>query len=488
VTARTRSAVDLRAAVPALLGIGVLAAGLVALGDLTGLPPAVPLTALVLVAVAALVVATRGVDALGIGLLVGAVATVPWNAVVFAGLKPGPVMLALALLLLGTRALVLRRRVVVPAWVWVLGGTITLVALATLVHPPSPGYLAARFVPAELVAHTEAGWPGLVAAIGWLVAAVALPLTVCLAAPLRPGLPGRLAAAWALGAAASAAVALTDDAGLTHVSLRLRGLVDVGGREAGLTVQPTHLAIATALALPVVVWRLTRVRAAWPAAGWAAAGLVMVGGLVVSESRGGLVAAVGAVIVTLALRRRSRPWLAPLAVLAAAVAVVVVVSAPDLVGGAAERLRLAGADSAAMSNQVRGQLGAQAWADFVHAPVQGIGLEVAVQGHNIWLQLLAAGGALLLLGFLAAVALVAADIAVLRRVGDGLPLVMGICAATWLLVGTVENHLTDLYLYVPFAVIAGMRALSPTRSTDTQSTDTEAIPTGLAASPGGVRP
>jgi hypothetical protein len=237
-----------------------------------------------------------------------------------------------------------------------------------------------------------------------------------------------------------------------------------------------------------VVWRLTRVRAAWPAAGWAAAGLVMVGGLVVSESRGGLVAAVAAVLVTLALRRRSRPWLAPLAVLAAAVAVVVVVSAPDLVGGAAERLRLAGADSAAMSNQVREQLGAQAWADFAHAPAQGIGLEVAVQGHNIWLQLLAAGGALLLLGFLAAVALVAADIAVLRRVGDGLPLVMGICAATWLLVGTVENHLTDLYLYVPFAVIAGMRALSPTRSTDTESSDTEAIPTGLAASSGGVRP
>jgi hypothetical protein len=488
-------ALDVRLVAPALLGVGVLAAGVVALGDLTGLSPAVPLTALVLVAAAVLVVATRGADALGVGLLVGSVATVPWNAVVVAGLKPGPVMLALALLLLGTRALVLRRRVVVPAWVWVLGGTITLVALVTLVHPPSPGYLAARYVPPELVAHTEAGWPGLVQAIGWLVAAVALPLTVCLAAPLRPGLPGRLASAWALGAAASAAVAVTDDAGVTHVSLGLRGLVDVGGREAGLTVQPTHLAVATALALPVVVWRLTRVRGAWPAAGWAAVGLVMVAGLVVSESRGGLVAAVAAVLVTLAMRRRSRPWLAPLAVLATAIAVVVVVSAPDLVGGAAERLRLAGADSAAMSNQVRGQLGAQAWLDFVHAPVQGIGLEVAVQGHNIWLQLLAAGGALLLLGFLAAVALVGADVTAVRRAEGGLPLVLAICAATWLLVGTVENHLTDLYLYVPFALIAGVRAVAAAPSApsappvpSTQSTDTEAIPTGVAASPGGVRP
>ncbi|MHC1560539.1 O-antigen ligase family protein [Actinomycetospora sp. C-140] len=475
---------------PALLGIAVLAAGAVAAHDLLGARPTFLVLGCAAVAVAALVV-LRGIDGLAVAMLLGAVATAPWNALTAGGLKPAPVLLALSLLILGSRALLLRRPVVLSVWVWVLAAAITLVALITLISPPSPAYLSARYVPPELVVAPEAGWPGLGAAFAWLVAVVALPLAVCLAVPLRPHLPGRLANAWALGAAASALVGITDNGGVTHISLALRGLVDVGGREAGLTVQPTHLAVATALALPVVVWRLAGARTLGPVAGWGLVGLVMLGGLVVSESRGGLVAAVAAVIVTLAVGQRSRPWLAPLAVLAGGAAVIAAVSVPDLVGGAAERLRLAGADSAVASNEVRAQLGTQAWEDFVHAPLQGVGLEVALQGHNIWLQLLAAGGALLFLGFLVTFVGVAVDVAALRHRHGGLPLVLGICTATWLAVGVVENHLADLYLYVPFALIAGLKAVevgAPAATAAAPSTTAQAVSAEAAVPAGGVRP
>lgn len=444
-------------------GIGVLAAGVVAAREATGGSVALLVGASVVVGGAALIVAVRGIDDLAVGLLVAAVGVSPWNALAAGSLKLGPGLLALALILLVGLAVVRHVPLRVPGWVWVLGASIAVIAVLTFVWPPSTSYFATRYIGENTsLSATQLdviGLLNLVAGAQWLVAVVALPVAVCLAVALGPArsrLPLLLADAWVLGSAVSAGVALTDEAGLTRISAALLPVVDIGGRQSGLSVQPNHLAVAIALTLPVAVWRLTnggRPRL------MAAAVLLMLGGLVVSESRGGLVAALVAAAVVLLADPRARRFLPPLTGLAVAGVVVVTVAAPQVVGGAAEKLRLSGGDTATESDALRSTIGAQAFDDFLHSPLRGIGIEVAVQGHNIYLQLLAAGGLLLLLGFVLAVAGFVADARSVRVASGGLSAALALSVLSWLVVGVVENHLTDLFLYVPFALVAGLRAM-----------------------------
>ncbi|PWW21887.1 hypothetical protein JD79_01029 [Geodermatophilus normandii] len=174
--------------------------------------------------------------------------------------------------------------------------------------------------------------------------------------------------------------------------------------------------------------------------------------------------------LTLLVLEAGRRLVVPLLVAATAAAAVVWALVPSLVDRIASALRLTGEDSAAASDSVRAGVADQALLDFAHSPVRGIGLPVVADGHSIYLQLLAAGGALLFLGFAATVTAAAVDARSLARRLGALPLVLLVCTAVWLLVGVVENQLTDLYLHVPPALVAGLRAATaaavppPTRS------------------------
>ncbi|MET0188119.1 MAG: hypothetical protein ABW212_03915 [Pseudonocardia sediminis] len=444
--------------VAAIAAAGVLAAAVVVARDAWALPATYVLGAVVATAAVAVLLTVYGVDACAAGLLVAAVGTTTWNAVALGGLKPAAGLLAVSLLLFAGLAVLDRRRVSVPPWVWVLGGAILLIVAVHLVWPTDISYLAARYVSGYSYSAAElagSDLSGAATGVQWLVATVALPVTVCLAAARRPGLPLVLADAWVAGSAVSAAVALTDELGVTDISASLIAAVDVGGRQSGLSVQPNHLAVAAALTVPLALWRA--LRGGRPVLMWASVA-VLAGGLFVAESRGGLVIAVVACLVVVLADRRARGALPIVAGLGLATLVVVVSSVPGLLTGLAEQLRLSGADSAAESDAIRERIGLQALYDFLHDPVRGVGLEVAVQGHNIYLQLLASGGVLLLAGFVIAQAGFLLDARTLRAVTGGLSAALALSTATWLVVGIVENHLTDLFLYVPFALVAGLRA------------------------------
>ncbi|MFC5061526.1 hypothetical protein [Actinomycetospora atypica] len=451
-----------------IAGVVVLAAALVVgvlLADASGvLPVTRSVPAVVGLAVVVGVVALRGVEDLGVGLLLLAALTATWNGLSGAGLSIAQPALAAALVVLAVVTVVGRRRIVVPVWVWVLPATIVLVAVAAWFFPPAPGYLAVRTtvpIPDSVAAAVPPyALANVVNMVRWLVSALALPVAACLAIAARPRLAPLLAVTAALGAAVNAAVALSDALGVTAISARLVPIVDIGGRQAGLGAQPNHLALAAALAVPVVTWRVLVAATPLRRAAWLVVGIVLVAGLATAASRAGLGAAVvGAGLTVLALRAGRRLVL-PLVGGVVAAAVVAVAAAPALLDRVAEQLRLSGAESAAESNAVRGGIAEQAVADFRHSPLHGLGLPVVTDAHDIFLQLLAAGGVLLLLGFALFVLGFVGEVRRLGDLADGLPRVLLVSFVSWLLVGAVVNQLTDAFLYLPVAIVAGLASHS----------------------------
>ena len=402
----------------------------------------------------------RGRPDLGTALLVLAVATSPWNAVGLGPLKLTHLFLAAALAVLLLQATAVRRPVLVPAWVWLLAATITVTAVAALLWPVSASYLASRFsdgVPDVAGSLAAPGPDNIVAAGKWLVAEIGLPLAVCLAAVTRPGRVRVLAVAFTVGTLLSATVAITDQLGLTQVGGVLFPAISFTGRQAGLSVHANHLALSIVMSLPVVVWLLARRRGRALLLPTLAA-VIMAVGLLVTGSRAGYVGAALAAGLTMAAETRTRrllPWLVGAAVLGAAGVLAVV---PSRAHALAQRLRLVDNDGAAASDTVRAGLNHQALADAQYSPIRGVGYEVLAQGHDIYLQLLACGGVLLLityalaqLGFLGTA----------WRVPDGstgLGRVLGIAGATYLIIGVVGNELSDAFVHVPFALVAGLWA------------------------------
>ncbi|WP_433803072.1 O-antigen ligase family protein [Actinomycetospora sp. CA-084318] len=430
---------------------------------LVGVDLTVP--ALAAVVVVGVVVVLRGAGDVGVTLLAFAVATATWNGVSL-GLPLGHLFLAAALGVLALLAIGSGARLAVPAWVWPLPTALLLVVACSVLFPIDRGYLSARFgVPIDAATAAAIPSPGianLLNGVRWIVPALALPLAVCLAVAGRePGVRTRLVrtltAAWVLGAAVNAAVALADETGLTAISAHFIS-VDVGGRQAGLTAQPNHLALSVGLAAPVAVWFLLSTRGRERLL-WAGATAVMGGGLFVSGSRGGLVVALGAVGVALLVDRLGRRLLLPLAGAAVGAGTLLVAFFPTMLDRLGRELRLTGAESAAESDAIRARIHAQALLDIEHSPLRGIGLHVMTEGHSIYLQLGASGGALLFLGFVATAVGALADGGAIARAGGpaaGLARALVVAFGAWLVVGVVENQIADLYLYVPLALLAGL--------------------------------
>ncbi|GLZ51837.1 hypothetical protein [Actinomycetospora sp. NBRC 106378] len=466
-----------------LLGgvVALLVAGLLVLDAtrLVGVTSTVP--ALALVVGIGLVVVLRGAGDLGVTLLACAVATATWNGVSL-GLPLGHLFLAAALVVLALLAVGGGVRLEVPRWVWPLPAALLLVVVCSVLFPVERGYLSGRFgVPIDAATAAAIPSPGianLLNGVRWIVPALALPLAVCLAVAGRePNARTRLArtltAAWVLGAAVNAAVALADETGLTAISAHFIS-VDVGGRQAGLTAQPNHLALSVGLAAPVAVWFVLSTHRRERLL-WATAAAVMGGGLFVSGSRGGLVVALAAVVVALAVDRLGRRTLLPLAGGALGAGTLLVAFFPTMLDRLGTALRLSGAESAAESDAIRARIHAQAALDIEHSPLRGIGLAVMTEGHSIYLQLGASGGALLLLAFLTTAAGALLDGTALARSGGaaaGPARALVVAFAAWLVVGVVENQIADLYLYVPLALLAGLAvsaapAADPTRPLST---------------------
>ncbi|MHA3702219.1 O-antigen ligase family protein [Jatrophihabitans sp. YIM 134969] len=404
----------------------------------------------------AVAVATRsGPARIGTVLAVVAAGTAPWNAVAFGGLRPGDVALAGAVvfLLFSGRTFGEIPRVVLPAWLLVLVGAVAALTAAHELIPIDPEYLASRLTLDAVGGTTDLGFTNVGIGGRWLVSLIGLPVLCVLAQLQGRRVLKRLALAYVAGTAVSGIVAVTDSLGVTAISA---GFIvpDSGGRQAGLTVHPNHLAASACLAVPFVFWAFTRGRRRLNV--FASVALVaLLAATYESGSRGGAVCVVLASALTLVLVRDLRSRL-PLVVGGLFGLMFVVFGLyPDAVSQLLTSVRLSNGAGVDASDQVRATLGAQGTADFRHSPFFGIGMQVGLDAHNIYRQLLAAGG-IILFGCFVAFAVGALRCAL--RLGQRYPLAFAAAASisAWLLFGMVENLLTDRFLYVPVGILVAL--------------------------------
>jgi hypothetical protein len=264
----------------------------------------------------------------------------------------------------------------------------------------------------------------------------------------------KLAAAWVAGIVISNLIALTDHIGMTDISVSLLGYGSITEREAGLTSQPNFIGVESTMAIPILMLSFAGGRRFWPAVGT----VLCLEGVYLSGSRGSSVGVVIAVLVTLLAAPTARRWAGRIFVVVLAATVYLLATSGG--GKILAFVRLTTSDqSVAASDAQRTSVRTQGFDDWHYRPINGIGWGHAADAHLIYLQLLAAGGMLALVGFTLYVGGTLRIAWTRERSTD--PLVGALIAsvATWLIIGLVENQLTDQWTYVPIGLLAVVIAI-----------------------------
>jgi hypothetical protein len=349
----------------------------------------------------------------------------------------------------------LQQRVTLPRWIVVPSLAVGLIFVIHTVLPTLPMYMSARFRLQTAVTVVES--PAVIT-VQWLIALAILPVlvrAVCLATDRSPQ---RIVWAWMAGAAISATIGLSDYLGITNVGETLIGYANTSGRASGLASHANNLGFACAMAAPIAIHLMGRGRAALSAA--STTGLILLTlGAVVSGSRGSQVGCVLAVLAGLLLVPAGRRVLPVFLWLGAVVTCLVAWFRPGLFTGFSEVIRFGQGSNSDESDVGRQLIAHQGVLDFQHNPVWGVGFEVLTQSHSIFLQLLAAGGVVLfgaMVYFLGSALWTSFK---LSRDGSVLAGFLGCSILIWIAVGSIENQLTDRYLYVPIAALCALTAL-----------------------------
>ena len=445
--------------VRSVLTTGVVLA-LMAAFEVFGLRSGIVGTVLIVAAAAlALVAIAVRVDlrVAGVAAACGAAFTLSWNGWYLGPVRPGDVLVFVALAALVAAAPNLALRMP-PWWVKLLVLAIIVVVIAQIYFPANPVYLDFRTV------ITARGKPNvsttksltlvnLGVGAKYIVAVAVVPV-VFAAAVRADRRAGRwLPLSFATGTALSGWAALLDKFG-THIGGLLTGLPKTSGRQFGFSDHPNFLAPALVLAFPFAYWLLFSSDRRTQLVGlWCIPGLV--GGTYVTGSRGGAVAMVLVILMSVGLHPRTRVYignvLSGCAVLAAAALVIF----PSALHEVLVTTRLDAPAVTSGSDQVRSIVGAQAVRDFLHAPYAGIGLQVSDEAQQVYLQELASGGLILFVGMSAYMIGALLTSARLMRRDHMAGAVLAALLAT-LALNFAEADLTDRFYYIPAAILVAL--------------------------------
>jgi hypothetical protein len=179
---------------------------------------------------------------------------------------------------------------------------------------------------------------------------------------------------------------------------------------------------------------------------------VLIGGTIVSGSRGGLLGLVvaGVLLWTFTAGHRLLPFITTEGIL---VGILVALGFKGYLGGNIGSSR--SMSSIEGSDVERSNAFHQAVLDFKHNPLHGIGYSQLNNAHEVHLQLLASGGVLALTGFVIYMMGVLA-VGVKQIKVDRLASGLMAATVTWLLLNFTENQVADRYLYVPAALLIGL--------------------------------
>jgi O-antigen ligase len=408
----------------------------------------------------------NGIDRLAYFAVCVSVLAITWNGLRFGGGAVANAFLVPAFAMAAVRTVVLRKPVLVPPWMLAAGIGFVLAFLLNLIFPPDSSLMNDILVHYRTI--PQIGQPlvlvdrsDLLALIQFEIGLIVIPVLIASVATTTRRI-SRLLDVLVVSAGVNAFVGLIDWAGF-HISP-----IQVGaGRTAGLTVHPNYLALTCTIAIPLALLWIGRA-GRWRTAGFGMTGLLLAGAYV-SGSRAGAVTAILGVLATMAVVPRLRPALGFTLPVAGMVLVAIAFFAGDQI---LHQVRLGNDVGTAVnttgSDTQRSQLADLATHQFESRPVQGVGFNVIADAHDIYLQLLAAGGVIAMLSFLTYLGGLAAS-AWQARAGPqrDVAAAMSVAIVMWLINGTLDNQLGDKYLYViPGLLIALAYVTAATRASE----------------------
>jgi O-antigen ligase len=384
-------------------------------------------------------------DRLAFGAVALVALFIPWDGLRLGGGSLVNVFLVLAFLATVVLVVEQRRPVYVPPWMLLAAAGLLISALLTIAFPtPLKLKQASLFdvlqsagVPYALGQRSD-----LSALFQWEIAWLVMPVIIMINARTHQRCR-LLLDLFALAAAINAMVGLLDVAGLHFLAQR----PIAGNRSSGLTIHPNYLAFESALAVPLALLWIAR-GGRWTIGGLLASGALL-GGVYSSGSRAAAVGAVLAVALTVALVPRLRR-LGGLMLPLAAIAVVMLVAFTNAGTQILHKVRLdSGNPTTLASNNTRHQAAHTALVQFRARPVEGVGFAVIQDAHNIYLQLLAAGGVITGLSFVIYIGgLGGAYVRARRGPQRDAATVIVASVVVWLVGGAFDNQLIDKFLYV----------------------------------------
>ena len=339
---------------------------------------------------------------------------------------------------------------------WLAAGDLLLL-IALIVVGPAAGLRAVRslgplvLVPCTLLVALAAGQGSADGRLFGISLAVSLLASfVLVVVATRDGVLAsrRVVDLLVVSACCSAAVASVSAIG--GWSLTFPGVLSYAGRETGLAQHPNQLAAFTLIAVALVLFRPRSTRV--PGGVRVATLAILIGGIGASGSRAAVLVLAGLLVARVVARPVRVRWIVGAFAGAAASGVALVVLGVRI--PAIDRLFALTPFSqanVAESNGARWRLLGSTWSRFLDRPVFGSGSEYLQGAHNVMLQLLAAGGIVLLVAF---VPLIAASLSSLRRSASRPVDPASVAVAAWLALAVFQNSMGDRFVLLVVAVAA----------------------------------
>jgi hypothetical protein len=266
--------------------------------------------------------------------------------------------------------------------------------------------------------------------------------------------PRILAIAFSLGAAASGYAAIGGKVGLGKIAQLITHIPSGPGRQFGFALHPNFLAAGLTICIPIAIWLLV----SEPGRDRFLGAVILPGlllGVYASGSRGGAICALVAVVLSIVVLPRARAYAPIMGLGLVVLAGGVFAAAPSLGLSILKATRLVGSTTTSGSDQLRSIVAHQGLLDFYHSAIDGIGLQVATEAQNVYIQELASGG-LILFGAMATYSIGAVIYAgrLTKRhdLASALLTVMLVIAA----LNIFEADLTDRFYYVPAAILVSL--------------------------------
>lgn len=456
----------MKAGIPGTARIGLGAFGallLEAVGFRAG-STAMYITTGLLAFLAILLIARVSLRSAGIGAALISAFTLPWNGFLLGPVRPGDVFIFVAVGCF-IASEIGEGMPHIPWWVSQLGLVIVIVAALHVLLPTDPHFILNRIVVGADGRPTFENQSNLGVAFKFLSGIVLLPFAFTFATMLERRALRWLTVAFTAGTSLSGLIGFSDGRGITRIGVQFTHVIAPLSRQAGLSKYPNFLASTCILAMPLAIWMIASPDRRTKIMGWLVLpGIVL--GTYATGSRGGAVCLLLGAAASFVFIPRFRPKLPAIAFGAGLIAAITFVVVPAF--GAlvlkATRLGGGGADTTSASNAVRAITRNQGVKDFLHSPLDGIGMQVAAEAQNVYIQEAASGGLILLLSMLIynlACFWISARLIPYSDLAAAL-LATFVASAVF---NYLEADLTDRFFYVPVALLI---CLANLRSKDSE--------------------